>query len=75
MDRLRDDEKNRHREAAQCTFPFARSCAHRRTTRRWRPMCNGGLHLGEYCADCGRWLRWAPQHVGMLAWAPLRPRR
>lgn len=31
--------------------------------------CNGNKiekvktpHIGEYCADCGKWLRWIPQN-------------
>ena len=75
MDRLRDDEKNRHREAAQCTFGFARPCAHSRTRLRWRPMREGGMHLGDHCLDCGRWFRWVPQRAGVLAQAPPRPPR
>lgn len=30
--------------------------------------CNGktiqkqpGPHIGEYCSDCGKWIRWVPQ--------------
>jgi hypothetical protein len=55
------------RAGAQFTFAFARPCAHRRTTLEWRSMRHGGLHLGQHCVDCGRWLRW-------LRWVPQRRR-
>jgi hypothetical protein len=59
----------------QLTFDFARPCGHRRTTLRCRPMRHGGLHLGEHCADCGRWLRWTRQRAHTLLLAPPRPQR
>jgi hypothetical protein len=61
--------------AGQQSFPFARPCAHRTTTLRWRLAQNEAMHLGQYCARCRRWLRWVPQHEWVLQQAPPRPRR
>jgi hypothetical protein len=59
----------------QCTFAFARPCLHHRTKQRWRLMRDGRMHLGDYCLDCWRWLRWLPQHGRALVQAPPRPQR
>lgn len=59
----------------QLRFGFAQPCTHRRTTLRWRLAENRALHLGQYCARCGRWLRWLPQTEWALAVAPPRPGR
>jgi hypothetical protein len=59
--------------AGQQSFPFARPCAHRSTTLRWRPMRQGRLHLGRHCLACGRWLGWIRQDAWALALAPPRP--
>jgi hypothetical protein len=55
----------------QRTFPFVRDCAHDGgRDLPWRSM-----HVGEYCARCGMWLRWVPQTSAALAAAPPRPNR
>jgi hypothetical protein len=67
-----------HQQGEQISFPFGRPrpCPHRYHTLRWRPLRGvRGQHLGDYCSDCGAWLRWVAQDTGTLAYAPPRPRR
>jgi hypothetical protein len=57
----------------QAPYAVARPCAHHRTRQRWRLMCDGRMHLGDYCLDCFQWLRWVQQCAETLEHAPPRP--
>ncbi|MFZ5831262.1 MAG: hypothetical protein ACOY3P_14315 [Planctomycetota bacterium] len=39
----------------------------------WRPLRNGGYHLGAFCSECGRWLKWIDQRSPLAMQAPPRP--
>ena len=41
-------------------------CCHESTVLRERRF-NGGKHVGRYCADCGKWIKWEPQTPELLA--------
>jgi hypothetical protein len=39
---------------------------------RFREMENGNRHLGAFCRDCGRWIKWVKQDEEALRAARLQ---
>lgn len=39
-----------------------KTCECNKTITREKIFQNGTKHVGEYCAHCGRWLKWLSQN-------------